>query len=98
MLLLTRMDRPTAPAARFDHDFHLAPQLVEVICECGHSNCTGEITISLRAYKAVRRDETRFLIKEGHEVPHAARVVGHGAGYVVVAKYERDVSSVRDAL
>ena len=28
-----------------DHDFNLAPpQLVEVMCECGQSNCTGEIS------------------------------------------------------
>jgi hypothetical protein len=36
------------------------------------------------------------LIKEGHEVADVVRVVGYGTGYVVVAKYEQDVFSVRD--
>jgi hypothetical protein len=83
----------------FDHDFQLAPrQLVEVMCECGHSNCHGEITIPLHEYEAVRLHPTRFLIKEGHEVADVVRVVGYGTGYVVVAKDERHAFSVRDAL
>ena len=78
----------------FDHDFHLPPrQLVEVRCECGHSDCHGEITIPLEEYEAVRLHPTRFLIKEGHEVADVVRVVGYGAGYIVVAKYERDALS-----
>jgi hypothetical protein len=52
-----------------DDDFHLAPtQLVEVMCECGRSDCTGEIMLSLKEYEAVRLHPTRFLLKEGHEV------------------------------
>ena len=88
-----------APSDSADHDFHLAPlQLVEVMCECGHANCTGEITISLVDYQAVRLHPTRFLIKEGHEVADAVRVVGYGTGYVVVAKYQQEAFSVRDLL
>jgi hypothetical protein len=84
-----------APTSSADHDFHLAsPQLVEVVCECGKSNCTGEIVLSLREYEAVRRHPTRFLIKEGHEVADVVRVVGYGTGYVVVAKFA-DGFSVR---
>ena len=84
-----------APTRSSDHDFHLAPQLVEVMCECGHSNCTGNIVMSLREYEAVRAHPTRYLIKEGHEVADVVRVVGYGTGYVVVSKFEADASSVR---
>lgn len=90
---LTGPDRwPDAPAMRFlDHDFHLAPaQVVEVRCECGRPSCNGEIVMTLGEYEAVRLHPTRFLIKEGHDVSDVVRVVDYGAGYVVVAKFERD--------
>jgi AraC-like DNA-binding protein len=81
------------PTSSVDHDFGLAPpQLVEVMCECGGSNCTGEIVMSLEEYEAVRLHPSRFLIKEGHEVADVVRVVGYGTGSVVVAKFERDLS------
>ena len=86
-----------APGRSSDHDFHLAPpQLVEVRCECGHSNCTGDIVMSLDEYEAVRLHPTRFLIKEGHEVADVVRVVDYGTGYVVVAKFELDMFASRD--
>jgi hypothetical protein len=79
------------PTRSPDRYFHLAPpQLVEVLCECGHSNCTGNIVMSLQEYEAVRLHPTRFLIKEGHEVADVVRVVGYGTEYVVVAKFEAD--------
>jgi hypothetical protein len=85
-----------APTRSSDHEFRLAPpQLVEVMCECGHSNCTGDIVMSLEEYEAVREQPTRFLIKEGHEVADVVRVVNYGTGYVVVAKFEGDGFSVR---
>ena len=82
-----------APTRSLDHDFHRAPpQMVEVRCECGHSNCAGEIAMSLEEYEAVRLHPKRFLIKEGHEVSDVVRVVDYGTGYVVVAKFERERS------
>ncbi len=81
----------TAPLPPGNHDVHLAPpQFVEVRCECGRSNCTSNIVLSLDEYEAVRRHPTRFLIKEGHEVADVVRVVGYGTEYVVVAKFEAD--------
>ena len=92
----TRRSAVGAPSLSSDHDFHLAPpQLLEVMCECGHSNCTGEITISLKEYEAVRLHPTRYLIKEGHEVADLVRAVGYGTGYIVVAKHQQDAFSVR---
>ena len=83
-----------APTRSSDQELHLeTPHLVEVMCECGHSNCSGNIVMSLREYGVVRRHPTRFLIKEGHEVSDVVRVVGYGTGYVVVAKFESDAFS-----
>jgi hypothetical protein len=73
--------------AGVEHDFRLPPsQIVEVLCECGQSSCTGRIVLSVSAYETIRRSPTRFLIKEGHEVSEFDRVVDYGMGYVVVAK------------
>ena len=86
-----------APRRFSDQELGLAPpQLVEVMCGCGRSNCTGNnIVMSLREYEAVRQHPSRFLIKEGHEVADVVRVVGYGTGYVVVAKFDGDAFSVR---
>jgi hypothetical protein len=82
-----------------DHDFDLAPShLVGVRCECGGSNCTAEITLSVKEYEAVRLHPARFLIKEGHEVSDVVRVVDYGEGYVVVARYEQRGSVLMDLL
>jgi hypothetical protein len=82
------------PTGSHCHDFNLAPpQLVEVRCECGHSNCTGDIVMSVEEYANVRLHDTQFVIKEGHEVADVVRVVGYGTGYVVVTKFERNVFS-----
>ena len=46
--------------------------------------------MTLGEYEAVRLHPARFLIKEGHDVSDVVRVVDYGAGYVVVARFERD--------
>jgi hypothetical protein len=77
-----------ASARSSKHDLRLAaPQLVDVRCECGSSNCTGEIRLPLEEYEEARVHPRHFLIKEGHEVGERVRVAGYGAGYVVVGKY-----------
>jgi hypothetical protein len=78
------------------HDLRLTPpQLVDVQCECGSPNCTGEIRLPLEAYEEARVHPRHFLIKEGHEVGETVRVVGYGTGYVVVAKYPQGEFSLR---
>ena len=76
-----------------EHDFQLeSPQLVELMCECGHSSCNGVVVMSLDEYGAVRLHPGQYLIKEGHEVADELRAVGYGMGYIVVAK-ERPLSA-----
>jgi hypothetical protein len=60
------------------------PNTVEILCECGHSSCSGRIVVTLREYERVRRHPTRFFVRAGHEVPGRQRVVGQGTDYVVV--------------
>jgi hypothetical protein len=67
---------------------------VEVRCECGTSNCTATIHISLDEYQVVRTQQTHFVIKEGHEVAEVVRVVGYGTEYVVVDALGQDTHSI----
>ena len=57
---------------------------VEILCECGHSNCCGRIAVTPPEYEQVRRHPARFFIRAGHEVSGKQRLVGEGADYVVV--------------
>jgi hypothetical protein len=94
----TGEDMPAAIAST-SYDLHVAaPAIVEVMCECGGLGCTGRILISLSKYQEVRNYRTRFLIKEGHEVVEAYRVVDQGTGYVVVAKDRCSISRERGLL
>jgi hypothetical protein len=34
---------------------------IEILCECGHSNCCGRIVVTLPEYERVRRHPARFL-------------------------------------
>lgn len=57
-----------------------------VMCECAHLGCTARIALPRQEYEAVRQFPTRFLVKEGHEVGDAERLVGEAEGYVIVEK------------
>ena len=57
---------------------------VEILCECGQSNCYGRIVVTVPEYERVRRHPARFFIRAGHEVSGNHRFVGQGPDYVVV--------------
>ena len=59
---------------------------VNVCCECVRGSCVGRVVLTVAEYEAIRRFPTRFVVKEGHEVAGGERIVGEGAGYVVVEK------------
>ena len=67
---------------------------VEILCECGHSNCCGRIAVTLPEYEQVRRHPARFFIRAGHEVSGKQRLVGEGTDYVVVEVDEFSVCSL----
>lgn len=68
-----------------NHDLGvLQEDVVEVLCECVHSNCSGLIEMTVSEYEAVRRFPTRFFVKAGHEVGEAERVVAESDSHVVI--------------
>ena len=62
-------------------------QLFEFLCECGAGDgCDAKILMRLTDYETVRRQDDRFTVYPGHEIPEIERVVERGDGYVVVDK------------
>ena len=60
---------------------------LEIVCECASEDCTEPIAISAEEYDAVRGISTRFVVRPGHVVPEAERVVASPHGYTVVDKF-----------
>jgi hypothetical protein len=68
-----------------NHDLGIEEEdVVRVLCECVHPDCSGLIEMTVSQYEAVRRFPTRFFIKERHEVANDERVVAEVDGYVVI--------------
>jgi hypothetical protein len=55
-------------------------------CECAQLECNQLVSLTPRAYEAVRAHGRRFLLVPGHERPDVETVVEQRAGYVVVEK------------
>ena len=73
-------------------------ELIDVMCECAGLGCSAAITMRAADYAYVRRFPTRFLVKEGHEIGDAERIVVEADGYVVVeASGRAGLQAVRDA-
>lgn len=64
-----------------------ADQLIEVLCECGQTGCSGLITLTLGEYKGAHSQNDRFVVLPGHESIEIEKVVEERAGYFVVDKF-----------
>jgi hypothetical protein len=58
----------------------------ELLCECGNSNCTEQVSISPEAYQRIRSDPALFFIVPGHDVPEVEVVMAEAASYQIVRK------------
>jgi len=59
---------------------------VEMVCECGRSECVERIELAPDAYRRLREDPFRFAVRPGHEYPASETVVEEADGYLVVEK------------
>ena len=65
-----------------------------IVCECSDDRCIERLEVPLQAYEAIRGNSRRFLVAPGHEGAFE-RVVGEGAGYLIVEK-EGDAGRVAE--
>ena len=59
---------------------------LDLICECGDSECAERIRMKRDEYEALRADATTFAVVPGHEIPDVEDVVERRSGYDVVRK------------
>ena len=59
---------------------------VQMVCECGRSDCVDRIELDVDAYRRLREDPFRFAVRRGHEYPSSETVVDEADGYLVVEK------------
>ena len=59
-----------------------------IVCECGDSACTEEITLTKDDYARLRSEATLFAIIRGHEIPVIEELVERHETYDVVRKHE----------
>jgi hypothetical protein len=65
----------------------------EFVCECADPDCQHRLAVPLDDYEHVREDGTRFLVAQGHELPHHERVVKSRRGYAIVEKFRRGLAA-----
>jgi hypothetical protein len=59
---------------------------MDIVCECGVTNCLERIAISPAEYEQIRSDATTFAVVPGHEVPDVEEIVERRGTYDVVRK------------
>ena len=64
-----------------------SPEPFELLCECGSDDCVEPVAISREDYEAIRRIPTHFVVRHGHVIPGAERVMTGADDYVVVEKF-----------
>jgi hypothetical protein len=73
-------------------------EIVTMLCECADDACVEQIVLPKAEYEEIRGHPARFVIKAGHEVPEAERVVAGSDGTTIVEKFGRaaEVAVTRD--
>lgn len=59
---------------------------VEFVCECGHSDCTVSVRLTVDEYESVRQDPATFAMLPGHEIPDVEDVLFSNERYTVARK------------
>jgi hypothetical protein len=60
---------------------------IELLCECGRSDCAAKVTVTADEYDAVRAHPRRFLCAPGHVTSAIEAVVAEvRTAYIVVEK------------
>jgi hypothetical protein len=71
--------------------------VVEFVCECGRSDCTGKVPLSRAEYEHVRRDGKRFVVLPGHLTGSIENVVEDHGIYQVVEKDDGPAADLAEA-
>jgi hypothetical protein len=78
--------------------FASVTETMTVVCECCDLGCTGQFTMSIADYEALRRDSTLFAVKPGHEATEVEDVVTKNDEFWVVQKRPGSPEQIAQAL
>ena len=59
---------------------------VEFVCECGQSDCSASVLLTIDEYEQVRKDSATFAMLPGHEIEDVEDVVLSNERYQVARK------------
>jgi hypothetical protein len=59
---------------------------LDLICECGNTDCEQRITVRRSDYERIRSDSRQFIVVPGHETEDIEDVIEQTSGYDVVRK------------
>jgi hypothetical protein len=79
---------------RISETFGLSREPLELVCECGNSDCAERIRIESQAYERLRSDPLLFAIVPGHELAAVEEVVSNCDGYDIVRKRQGQAAAV----
>ena len=69
------------------HERYGAEGPQEFLCECGTTECSERVHLTLAEYEALRANPLRFAIVPGHEIPEVERVVEEHERFTVIEKH-----------
>ena len=68
--------------------FDLKTGQLDLVCECGKSDCVERIGMTHQEYESLRSESHQFAVFPGHVFPDVERVVDKRKGYDIVQKYK----------
>jgi hypothetical protein len=67
---------------------------VDFTCECGRTECSETMMMTIAEYEAIRAHSTHFGVVPQHEQPEIESVIERHPSYFVVEKRQRDAQEV----
>ena len=67
---------------------------VDFTCECGRTECSETMMMTVAEYEAIRAHATHFGVVPHHEQPEIETVIERHPSYFVVEKREQDAQEV----
>jgi hypothetical protein len=67
---------------------------VDLTCECGRTDCSETMMMTIAEYEAIRARSTHFGVVPQHEQPEIESVIERHPSYFVVEKRELDAQEV----
>ncbi len=76
------------------YESHPAEDYMDIVCECGLSECDAFLKVTRAEYEGIRGDARQFIIVRDHVVPDVDVVVLETDRFTIVAKPEGEPAEI----